>query len=357
MTDDSPAPHYHRYESMRHFIAVPDCPVRTRICARGPASVHLTLYVRGGCPFSRIALENVARFSAEDPRVHVSVLDAGSHASAPLVTPVLVLSNGARMTGTPNPERLRGTIGHYYGAPSEMSNKVWFLQRNRLFHGIPREEIEKFAHLFREADYAAGHVVFHEGDLGDAIYLLKTGHVRLYRVTEDGREATLAVLGPGDVFGELALFEETQRMTVAETLDDAHICAASVPEFTKLMGHKPQLTMMVAREVARRAQASETRLAGTAFATVRGRVITVLRTLANDHGESLPDGSTRIAIRFSHQQIASFAGASRESCTVEIGRLQRAGIVHLDQTHHFVVPDVNRLKPGAIDTLLQRALG
>jgi len=51
---------------------------------------------------------------------------------------------------------LRDVIGHYYGAPSEISNKVWFLQRNRLFQGIPKEEIEKFPHLFREADYSAG---------------------------------------------------------------------------------------------------------------------------------------------------------------------------------------------------------
>ena len=301
-------------------------------------------------------MERVARLTEEDARVRVAVLDADRHATEPVVTPVLVLSNGVRLTGTPDPDRLRQVIEHYYGAPSEMSNKVWFLQRNRLFQGIPKEEIEKFAHLFREADYPAGHIVFHEGDLGDAIYLLKTGHVRLYRVTEDGREATLAVLGPGDVFGEPALVAETQRATVAETLDDAHICAASVPDFTKLMGHKPQLTMMVAREVARRRQASETRLSGTAFATVRGRVIMVLRTLAEEHGEQLPDGSTRILIRFSHQQIASFAGASRESCTVELGRLQRAGIIRLDETHHFVVPDVSRLKFGTIDSLLRRAL-
>ncbi len=341
---------------MHDSITSPRRPTRIRVRARASGSVRLLLYVRRDCPFSRIALERVARLTEEDTRIRVAVLDADRDATEPLVTPVLVLSNGARITGTPHPDRLRQVIGHYYGAPSEMSNKVWFLQRNRIFQGIPKEEIEKFAHLFREADYSAGHVVFHEGDLGDAIYLLKTGHVRLYRVTEDGREATLAVLGPGDVFGELALFEETQRATVAETLDDAHICAASVSDFTKLMGHKPQLTMMVAREVARRRQASETRLAGTAFATVRGRVIMVLRTLAEEHGEGLPDGSTRILIRFSHQQIASFAGASRESCTVELGRLQRAGIIRLDETHHFIVPDVSRLKFGTIDTLLRRAL-
>jgi CRP/FNR family transcriptional regulator len=272
------------------------------------------------------------------------------------VTPVLILPNGARLTGTPSIERLKSVLEHFYGTPTEMSNKVWFLERNRLFRGIPTAEIEKFSHLFREADYPAGQIIFHEGDLGDAIYLLKTGHVRLYRITEEGREATLAVLGPGDVFGELALFEEALRSTVAEVMDDAHICAASIDQFNALMGHKPQLTMMVAREIARRRHETETRVAGTAFATVRGRVVQLLRHLAEEHGEQLPDGGTRILVRLSHQQVASFAGASRESCTVELGRLQRAGLVRVDGSHHFVITDLERLKPSTVDSLLRFAL-
>jgi CRP/FNR family cyclic AMP-dependent transcriptional regulator len=329
---------------------------RPRIKIRGNGSVPVKLFVRRSCPFSPIAIERTQQFALEDERIRLSIIDADTQPRGSTITPVLVLPNGARVTGTPSLERLRSVLGYYYGELAELSNKVWFLERSRLFRGIPREEIEKFAHLFRETDYAAGQVVFHEGDLGDAIYLLKTGHVRLYRVTEEGREATLAVLGPGDVFGELALFAETERTTVAESLDDTHICAASVDAFTALMGRKPQLTMMVAREIARRRQATETRLAGTAFATVRGRVIEVLRSLAADHGEQLPDGSTRITLRFSHQQIASFAGAARESCSVEIGRLQQAGIIRVDATHHFIVPDVSRLRSGAIDSLLRRVL-
>jgi len=180
--------------------------------------------------------------------------------------------------------------------------------------------------------------------------------VRIYRVTEEGQEATLAVLGPGDVFGELALFDEAQRLTVAETLDAAHICAASVSDFCALMRHKPQLTLMVAREIARRRTASETRIAGTAYATVRGRVISVLRHLAEEHGEHQPDGSIRIAIRFSHQQIASFAGATRETCSVQISKLQRSGVLRTDADHHFIIPHIDSLQVGIIDRLLRDAM-
>ncbi len=318
------------------------------------------LYVRKGCPFSPCAIERMTQLASEDARVRFEVRSVDGErdlAGVPLITPTLVLPGGKRVTGTPTLERLRRIVARCLGAPPAVPNKVWFLERNRLFRGVPLDEIEKMAHLFREADYPPNHVIFHEGDLGDAIYLLKTGHVRVYRVTQEGHEATLAVLGPGDVFGELALFDEPQRLTVAQTMDSAHICAASIDDFSSLMRHKPQLTMMVAREIARRRIASETRIAGTALATVRGRVVSVLRHLAEEHGERLPDGSTRIGIRFSHQQIASFAGATREACSVQISRLQRAGVLRTDADHHFVVRDMDALQIGVVDRLIRTAIG
>lgn len=325
------------------------------------AEVRCRLYVRTECPFSPRAIERMTRLAEEDARIRFDIqsIDRGrtSDPRAPIVTPTLVLPDGKRVTGTPSLERLRGILARFLGDSSAVPNKVWFLERNRLFHGVPLDEIEKMAHLFREADYPPNHVIFNEGDMGDAVFLLKTGHVRVYRLTEDGQEATLAVLGPGDMFGELALFDEPQRLTVAQTMDSAHICAASVEDFSSLMRHKPQLTMMVAREIARRRTASETRIAGTAYATVRGRVVAVLRHLAEEHGERLPDGATRIGIRFSHQQIASFAGATREACSTQISRMQRAGVLRSDATHHFVIPDLASMQIGVIDRLIHSALG
>ncbi|HEY9179630.1 MAG TPA: Crp/Fnr family transcriptional regulator, partial [Candidatus Baltobacteraceae bacterium] len=221
----------------------------------------------------------------------------------------------------------------------------------RVFRGVPREEIEKYAHLFHEHDYKPKEIVFSEGDLGDAIYLLKTGHVRLYRVTEDGKEITLAILGPGDVFGELALFQEAHRRTFAEAIDAAHICAASVEDFSRLMGHKPQLTMMVANEIVRRRQEAETRIAGLAYGSVRTRLMHALRHLAREHGEPLENGDVRIPLHLSHQELAHLIGTSRETCTIEIGKLQLAGLLRLDDDKCFIVnPD--RLAPSVLDRVL-----
>lgn len=267
------------------------------------------------------------------------------------VTPTLLLPGGHRLTGTPSLERLRRVFAAALGKESPVPNKVWYLERNRLFHGVPREEIQKYAHLFHEHDYNAKEIVFSEGDLGDAIYLLKTGHVRLYRLTEDGKEITLNILGPGDVFGELALFKESHRQTFAEAVDAVHICAASIEDFSRLMGHKPQLTMMVASEIARRRQESETRIPGLAYGSVRLKLMHALRHLAREHGEPLADEEVRIPVHLSHQELAQLVGTSRETCTVQLGKLQLAGVVRIDDHKYFVVKP-ERLEPGVLDRVL-----
>jgi len=314
----------------------------------------IVLYVRKDCLFSPIAIDRAREAIRAFTTLRLSIRDqseANVDGVRIPVTPTLLLPGGLRLTGTPSVERLQRVLSQVLGKKPPVPNKVWYLERNRVFHGVPREEIEKYAHLFHEHDYKPKEIVFSEGDLGDAIYLLKTGHVRLYRATEDGKELTLAILGPGDVFGELALFQQSHRQTFAEALDDSHICAASVEDFTRLMGNRPQLTMMVATEMARRRQETETRIAGLTYGSVRLRLMAALRHLAREHGEPLADGEMRIGVRLSHQELAQLIGTSRETCTVEIGKLQLAGVVRVDEDRNFVVkPD--RLEPGVLDRVL-----
>lgn len=314
----------------------------------------IVLYVRKDCAFSRIAAQRSCAAVRSFSGLHLNIRD---HADARFegirvpVTPTLLLPDGHRLTGTPSLHRLRRVIAAVLGKDPPVPNKVWYLERNRLFQGVPREEIEKYAHLFHEYDYKTKEIVFSEGDLGDAIYLLKAGHVRLYRVTEDGKDITLNILGPGDIFGELALFKETHRETFAEAADDVHICAASVEDFARLMGHQPQLTMMVATEIARRRQEAETRIPGLAYGSVRLRLMHALRHLAREHGRGVENGEVRITVHLSHQELAQLVGTSRETCTVELGKLQLAGVLRVDDRKYFVVKP-ERLEPGILDRIL-----
>jgi CRP-like cAMP-binding protein len=320
----------------------------------------VVLYVQDGCPFCGLALERLREAIEEFSDFELVVRSrrlAARCGDRVVATPTVLFPNGQRISGTPETERLSAVLCRIVGKGTSVPNKVWYLEQNRMFRGLPLKEIEKFAHLFHEYDYGPRETIFAQGDLGDAIYLLKTGHVRIYRLTEAGREITLAVLGPGDVFGELALFEEVRRETFAETLDQAHICTSSVGDFNRLMSHRPQLGAMVAREIARRRKEAETRIAGMAYGTVGGRIKFVLRHLAQEHGTKLPDGSVRIELRLGHQDLANIVGTARETCTVELGKLQRQGLVQIDEDHRLILPDPARLDLGAFDKLIKTVVG
>jgi CRP-like cAMP-binding protein len=320
----------------------------------------IVLYVQDGCQFCELALERLGRALQEFRDFELIVRNrrlSSRYGDRVIATPTVLFPNGQRLSGTPEPERLSAILSRIAGQRTSVPNKVWYLEQNRMFRGVPLKEIEKFAHLFHEYDYEPKQVVFAQGDLGDAIYLLKTGHVRLFRVTEDGKEITLAILGPGDVFGELALFDETRRETFAETLDKTHICSSSVSDFNRLMSHRPELGAMVAREIARRRKEAETRIAGTAYGTTAGRIKFALRHLADEHGAKLPDGSLRIELRLSHQDLANIVGTARETCTVELGKLQRQGLIRIDDEHRFVLPDPTRLELGSFDKLIKAVVG
>lgn len=230
-----------------------------------------------------------------------------------------------------------------------MANEVWCLP-HKLLQSMSQDEMRRLAPLLTESKYGARSIIFEAGDPGDRVYFVWEGHVRLYRAHEDGKEISLGILSKGDIFGELALFGVTERQTFAESMDNVTLCSARTNDFLRVMSHMPQLTLRIAEIVGKRRLLAEMLVDGLAHATVRGRLLMVLRRLVEDFGAPC-EGGTRINLRLSHQDLASLAGTTRETCSLEMGILQRQGIVHTTGEHYIVVPDVQKLAPGVIDRI------
>lgn len=159
---------------------------------------------------------------------------------------------------------------------------------------------------------------------GDHVYLLKRGRVRLYRVAGNGRELTLAVLEPGDVFGDEVLAGRPRR-TFAETLEPAHVCRLRGDDFVELMRGRPEVAIEALRLIAghsMRAQAQVERVAGRSVAQ---RVAGLLVELAP--GGARPGAPVDLAPGLTHETMASMVGTARQTFTTEVGRLVRLGYV------------------------------
>jgi CRP/FNR family transcriptional regulator, cyclic AMP receptor protein len=209
-----------------------------------------------------------------------------------------------------------------------MENKVFYLKNNRLFSGAD-EQAADTAHIFTTVLFPAKTSVFDQGDPTRLVYLVKKGKVRISRLTPDGKEVTVAILGAGDIFGEETLFDRGERTTVATTIDETLLCTAQADELFQLLTKDPELALNVAKIVHERLNAASATIEDLAYARVADRLLHLFERLAAEHGVAV-DGGKKIDVRLTHADIASLVGSTRETVTLELTNLARAGRIRAE---------------------------
>jgi CRP/FNR family transcriptional regulator len=174
--------------------------------------------------------------------------------------------------------------------------------------------------------FRGGIAIFREGDQSNTCYVVKSGRVRAVREHADGRSLTLAHFGPGDIFGELAMFDDERRSATIETLEDTEVLAILGGDMQGLLHAHPDIAVKLLAALGRRLRETNERLARQSFATVQSRVAAVLGQLvqsARDDGA----GERDVLITQTQAELAQLAGSSRESASRFLAVLERAGII------------------------------
>jgi CRP/FNR family transcriptional regulator, cyclic AMP receptor protein len=208
-------------------------------------------------------------------------------------------------------------------------SKVWYLQRNRFFSGSVDGEIEANAHIFTVVAYPRRTAIFDQGDPTRLVYFVKRGTVRIARLTEDGKEVTVAVLGPGDMFGVESLFVSGERTTIAIANDDVLLCTAKADDLFGMLRSDPQLAINVAKVLSDRLGDAVSAMQDLAYARVSDRLLGLFRRLAAEHGTQV-EGGTRLDVRLTHADIASLIGSTRETVSLEMANLMKASRCRMD---------------------------
>jgi CRP/FNR family transcriptional regulator, cyclic AMP receptor protein len=195
-----------------------------------------------------------------------------------------------------------------------------------VFQTLAPDELQHVAEVAVPRSFAAHQVVFREGDAGDTCYVVRSGHARAVREHPDGRTIALAHFGPGDIFGELAMFDDERRSATIETLDPVEAIAVAGSDMRRLLREHPDLASKVVIALGRRLRAANERLARQSFQTVRSRVAVVLDALVQQaRGEGADDRD--VLVSMTQARIAELAGSSRESASRFLAVLERAGVV------------------------------
>jgi CRP-like cAMP-binding protein len=215
-------------------------------------------------------------------------------------------------------------------APSS-AEVVELLARVPVFSTLETADLQRIAQLAVPRRFDAGQVVFREGDQSDTCYVVQVGHVRAVHEHGDGRTITLATFGPGDIFGELALFEDERRSATVEVLEPTSALAVLGPDMRRLMAEHPQIAMRLLIALARRLRETNERLARRSFQTVQSRVASALSELVAQAQPRTPPSTAQaghdIPILATQADLAKLAGSSRESASRFLAVLERAGVI------------------------------
>jgi CRP/FNR family transcriptional regulator len=203
---------------------------------------------------------------------------------------------------------------------------IELLGRVPVFASLAHEDLGLVAEMSHPRRFDAGEVVFREGDSSNTCYGVRSGHARAVREHVDGRQIALATFGPGDIFGELAMFDDERRSATIETIDAVEALAILGPDLRRLMLERPQLAVAIAAALARRLRATNERLSSQSFQTVQSRVANVISQLVDQaRAEGGPD--TDVPITATQSDLAMLAGSSRESASRFLATLERAGVI------------------------------
>ncbi|WP_232681057.1 Crp/Fnr family transcriptional regulator [Nocardioides sp. R-C-SC26] len=220
-----------------------------------------------------------------------------------------------------------------------MDNDV--LRLAPLFGALDDEAAAALRASMSESRLRRGDVLFHEGDTGDKLYVVLDGKVKLGRSSSDGRENLLAILGPGQMFGELSLFDPGPRSATVTAVTDVEFASLSHEDLMTWLEGRPVVALGLLSQLAARLRKANDVVADLVFSDVPGRVAKALLDLADRFGRTADDG-VHVHHDLTQEELAQLVGASRETVNKALADFVNRGWLRLEP-RSVVIMDVERL--------------
>jgi CRP/FNR family cyclic AMP-dependent transcriptional regulator len=185
-----------------------------------------------------------------------------------------------------------------------------------IFSDFTPSELSDLLELSRPLHFPKNTIIFNQGELGDTLYFIHEGRVRVRRSDLEGKELILADLGPGEIFGEIAVMNHSERSAQALAISGLQLAALHQKHFYDTLLHKPELALKIISLLCRRLYDTDSQLESVAYGTIKDRLKTLLAGMRHN-------GVIRIGM--THQQLAAKIGASRESVTRTLQILRNEG--------------------------------
>ncbi len=223
----------------------------------------------------------------------------------------------------------------------------WFLKDSRMLHDLDDRTVEAMARESSMATYAEGEFLHEAGEPMSAVTFINRGRVKVYRVSRDGKQQTIVLLGAGDAFGEIGIVDLRAQDLYVEALEQTSVCRTGRDSFLQLASRDPALAIRLAEAMGEKLQEARERIADFAFRDIRGRVAHLILTfLERERRLSGEADLDRIVPGLTHRELADVIGTRRESVTLALNALEREGLIAVDDGR-IVVSDLEALRAAS----------
>jgi len=207
-------------------------------------------------------------------------------------------------------------------------DRCYCLAEVDIFADLAPAEMDALAVGARPRTYAAGELLYSPRNRVEALFVLKQGRIRVFRITADGRAFTIRIINPGTVFGEVVLTGQPRYDGYAEALDEALVCLMSREHVLHRLLPDPRIAARIAETLARRLVETERRLSDVVLKSVHQRVAATLSAFAGDHLRH-GAGAPRVHVALTQEQLAALAGTRQATAAKALGELADRGLIQL----------------------------
>ncbi|MBI2691039.1 MAG: Crp/Fnr family transcriptional regulator [Solirubrobacterales bacterium] len=193
-----------------------------------------------------------------------------------------------------------------------------------LFETLNTRELAELVAVAVPRSFDRGEVIFQEGTQGDVMYVIRKGRILIKREHAGGRTIALTEMGPGDLFGELAIFDKEARSATAECIEKTKVVALTSGDVSRVLTRNPEIAVKLLQQLSRRIRAANSRIGDQYFQSTEGRIVNVVLGLAEQQNGNVMAGSF---VRANQSEIAQLASTSRETVSRFLANCQRADLL------------------------------
>jgi len=231
--------------------------------------------------------------------------------------------------------------------------KLWYFQKVDLYELLCPHKLARFEETHTFHSFKKNAFIYLTNEPSKHIYLIAKGRIKLGSYSEDGREIVKAVLGPGELFGELALSGEEKRSDFAMALDnDTTVCPMSIEDMADLLQDNKTLTLKIFKLMGFRLRKTERRLESLVFKDARTRIIDFLVDQADEYGQKI-GLEMKIENHYTHKDIASLTGTSRQTVTTILNELKTQNLINFNRKQ-ILIRDLEALRQESLEAVAQQ---